>query len=95
MSAMFYRQQADRSPKAPETERLMQTFDSLLEAVADAAYAEGVPKEEPSRWKSNGWTEIQYLMHEAAYGFSATASDGAKAKLATSLKECRDLVLPT
>jgi hypothetical protein len=85
MSAMAVRLSADRDPAAPETRQMMQEFDVLLEAVLDAAYADGVPEREPRRWKARGWTEVaQLLRNEAGHSL-----------LQQRLRDCENLVLPS
>lgn len=95
LAALASHQKSSRNAAAPESQRLREEFDMLLDAVLPHAMEEGVPEDQAARWRSQGWREIAGYLADQAYSFDARIAENARVAAADRIAECRELLLPT
>ncbi|OWU77959.1 hypothetical protein ATO3_04845 [Marinibacterium profundimaris] len=95
LAALALHQSSTRHAAAPESRRLQEEFDMLLDAVLPDARDQGVPDGQAVRWRSQGWSEIAGFLADQTYSFDARIADLARNAAAERIEECRALLLPT
>ncbi len=95
LSALAAHQDGFGEPGAQTTRALVVTFEDLLDATLPGAYADGVPEEEPVKWRNRGWSEMASLLARSHFSFDAQSADEAAAALSARLEDCTSAVLPT
>lgn len=93
LAALAVRQQAMDDPAWAETLEQRDMFDMMLDATLPAALENGVPGNEPLRWRSAGWSETAVLLADMEYSFDSARAARAEAALGHRIADCRALLL--
>lgn len=93
LSALATRQRATHDPQAPETGRLGQDFEALLEATLPHARAAGISADAPRQWQIDGWLEIASLLRQRLYSPLPAQAARAEADMRRRIHTCQRLIL--
>ena len=78
-----------------EVSELSSSFSDMLGAVLPFALDEGVPPNQPAKWRAGGWSETALLLNERDYSFDASRAQRAAIRLQQSILDCTQLISPS
>ncbi len=77
-----------------QTRDMAEMFDMMLEAVLPHALDEGMPQNQITLWRSQGWGEMAGLLTQAHFSFDTISADAAMAALDERVLACTSVMLP-